>query len=290
MRTSELRFRENIKYPTSLAKVLRVGITKMLWVFVMVFTFASSSYAQFTIPEKPTKENPDAVYDYIGLLSKGQKDALENKLVRYSDTTSTQIVIAIISSTNGEGVDMVGAKWGQKWGVGQAREDNGIIILLARDDRKVDINTGYGIESIISDRDAERIINRVMIPQFKTGNYYTGLDGGVDALIDGLEGNFTGTRELDSAFPIQPILMFLFFVVILIILSRNNHRGGGRNGGKRSVGGSLLDVIVLSNMGRGGFGGGGGSFGSGGSFGGGGGFGGGFGGGGFGGGGASGGW
>lgn len=290
MHTSELRFRENIIYPTSLAKVLRVGIPQMLWVFVMVFTFASSSYAQFTIPEKPTKENPDAVYDYIGLLSKGQKDALENKLVRYSDTTSTQIVIAIISSTNGEGVDMVGAKWGQKWGVGQAREDNGIIILLARDDRKVDINTGYGIESIISDRDAERIINRVMIPQFKKGNYYAGLDGGVDALIDGLEGNFTGTRELDSAFPIQPILMFLFFVVILIILSRNNHRGGGRNGGKRRVGGSLLDVIILSNMGRGGFGGGGGSFGSGGSFGGGGGFGGGFGGGGFGGGGASGGW
>lgn len=245
-------------------------------------------YGQYDIPAKPSKANPDAVYDYAGLLSQGEKEALERKLVKYSDTTSTQIVVAIISTSNGEGLDMLGAKWGQKWGIGQADEDNGILIILAKDDRKVDINTGYGIESLISDRDAEQIINRIMIPQFKQGNYYAGLNQAVDALINELQGNFSGSRQGNSAFPIQPILMFIFFIVILFIISRNNHRGGGRNGGRRSVGGSLLDVIILSNMGRGGFGGGG-SFG-GGSFGGGGGFGGGFGGGGFGGGGASGGW
>lgn len=256
---------------------------------LLLLVLSIPAFGQFNIPEKPTKTNPDAVYDYIGLLSAGQKSALENKLIKYSDSTSTQIVIAIISTSNGEGLDMVGAKWGQQWGIGQADEDNGILIILAKDDRKVDINTGYGIESIISDRDAEQIINRIMIPQFKQGNFYAGLDQSADAIFDGLQGNFKGTRQGNDGFPIQGILMFIFFIIILIIISRNNHRGGGRNGGKRSVGGSLLDVIILSNMGRGGFGGGG-SFGSGGSFGGGGGFGGGFGGGGFGGGGASGGW
>ncbi len=244
--------------------------------------------AQYDIPPKPSKKTEQtAVYDYIGLLNTYQQKSLEQKLIRYSDTTSTQIVIAIIDSSNGEDIALLGAQWGQKWGIGQAKEDNGILIIVAKDDRKVDINTGYGIESIISDRDAERIINRVIVPAFKKGDFYGGLDAATSEMIARLEGKFTGTRESNDSLPIRPILMFIFFIVILIILSRNNHRGGGRDGGRRRKAGSLLDVIILSNMGRGGFGGGGSG---GGSFGGGGGFGGGFGGGGFGGGGASGGW
>ncbi len=249
---------------------------------------SSISYGQFEIPEKPAKANPDAVYDYIGLLTSSQKQALEQKLIRYSDTTSTQIVIAIISSTNDDDIAMVGAEWLAQWGIGQAKEDNGILITLAKDDRMVDINTGYGIEYILSDRDAERIINRVMVPQFKKGNFYAGLDQATDAIFDTLQGNYTGTRQEDTSFPIEPLIMFIVFIVIFIILSRKNRNDGHGNGGRRAAE-SLLDVIILSNMGRGGFGGGS-SWGGGGSFGGGGGFGGGFGGGMGGGGGASGGW
>ena len=94
--------------------------------------------------------------DYIDLLSSSQQNALESKLLRYADTTSTQIVIAIISTSKGEDLSLLGAKWGQSWGVGQAEKDNGIFIILAKDDRKIDINTGYGIEYRMSDRDAER--------------------------------------------------------------------------------------------------------------------------------------
>lgn len=258
---------------------------------VVLFLGGFTLHAQFDIPPKPnSKTEQTALYDYIGLLNSYQQKSLEQKLIHYSDTTSTQIVIAIISSTKGEDISFLGAKWGQKWGIGQANEDNGILILLAKDDRKVDINTGYGIESIISDRDAERIINRTMIPAFKQGDFYGGLDAATNEMIARLEGNFTGTRKNNEGLPAGPILVFVFFIIILIILSRNNHRGGGRGGRRRRVADSLLDVIILSNMGRGGFGSGG-SYGSGGgSFGGGGGFGGGFGGGGFGGGGASGGW
>ncbi len=232
----------------------RESITLLLLLIV-----SQLAYAQFTIPAKPSEANPDAVYDYIGLLSRDQKASLENKLIRYSDTTSTQIVVAIIATSNGESLDLLGAQWGQKWGIGQANEDNGILILLAKDDRRVDINTGYGIESIISDRDAEQIINRIMIPQFRNGNFYAGLDQATDAIFQGLQGNFQGSRKSSSDFPIQAVIMIIFFIIILVVISRNNHRGGGRNGGKRSIGGSLLDVIILSNMGRGGFGGGGSS-------------------------------
>lgn len=245
----------------------------------------SNLYAQFQIPSKPSSNKQTGVYDQIDLLTASQKQSLENKLKSYADTTSTQIVYAIINSTNGEDISMLSTRWGQEWGVGQEREDNGLFIILAYKDRTVDIATGYGIESIISDMDAERIINRIMIPEFKQNNYYAGLDKSADAIIARLNGEFTETRSFEE-FPWGTLLIFGFFILIVIVNARKNNRN---NNGRGGSGGSpsLLDIIVLSSLGRGGFGGGS-SSGSG-SFGGGG-FGGGFGGGGFGGGGASGSW
>ena len=254
----------------------------------MVLCWCSFSFAQFQIPEKPQLET--SVYDYINLLSESQKNSLEQKLIRYSDSTSTQIVMAIIRSTEGENITYLGAQWGQKWGIGQAGKDNGILVLLAKDDRKIAINTGYGVEGSLTDAMSRRIIENVIIPQFKQDDYYSGLNNGADAIFQVLNGEFQEDRTFDDnpGFPFEAFLPIIIFIVILIILSSRNRRNkGGRGGGKKS-GLDLWDIIILSNMGRGGFGGGrsGGGFGSSG----GGGFSGGFGGGGFGGGGASGGW
>lgn len=260
---------------------------------LVVFLFSVGwIHAQFQIPAKPTKQT--SVYDYIDLLTANQEKTLEQKLIRYSDSTSTQIVVAIISSTKGENINYLGAQWGQKWGIGQGTKDNGILILLAKDDRRIAISTGQGVEFALTDAMSKRIIDQVIVPQFKQNNYYGGLNQGTYAIFQVLNGEFKEERTFSNSdgFPLDSLLPFIIFFVILIILSRRNKRGGGRNGGRRSGGLDLWDIIILSNMGRssgsGGFGGGfGGS--SGGGFGGGG-FGGGFGGGGFGGGGASGGW
>jgi uncharacterized protein len=263
-----------------------------LILFLLVAVFISeAALAQFNIPEKPSKAEQTAVYDYVGLLSEYEANALKRKLINYADTTSTQIVIAIISSTNGEDISFLGAKWGQEWGIGQADEDNGIFILLARDDRTVDINTGYGIEYRITDRMAEQVINRYMIPEFKNGNYYAGLDSATTVMIQMLAGEFKGERKSD--FPYSRVIIIALFLLFWFIMIRASRKGrGGRNGGSGGGMGSLWDIIVLSNAGRTGgswSSGSGGTFGGGGSFGGGS-FGGGFGGGGFGGGGASGSW
>lgn len=250
-----------------------------------ILLFSESVLAQYDIPEKPKLET--SVYDYINLLTPSQKSSLENKLIRYADSTSTQIVCIIIGTTKGEDISMLGAKWGQKWGVGQKGEDNGILITLAKDDRMVDINTGYGIEYRITDMMSKRIIDRIMIPEFKTDNYYAGLDKGSDAIFAALKGEFKEDRDFGDkeSGPIPFLIIFIFFIILISLF----RKGGGKGGGRR--GGSLLDILILSSMGRtGGFGGGGGLGGGGGFGGGGGGFGGGFGGGGFGGGGASGGW
>ncbi|NAS14362.1 TPM domain-containing protein [Poritiphilus flavus] len=256
--------------------------------FVLLFLGAVfTSFGQFEIPERPSVQT--SVYDYVDLLAESQETALKQKLIRYSDSTSTQIVVVVIASTEGENINYLGAQWGQKWGIGQKGKDNGILIILASQDRRIAINTGYGVEGSLTDAMSKRIIDTVIIPEFKKGDYYAGLDKGAEAIFKVLTGEFKEDRSFakKDKFPFRAILPIIIFIIIFIILAtRNNRRGGGR-GGRRRSGIDLWDVIILSNMGRGGFGG---SSGGGGSFGGGGGFGGGFGGGGFGGGGASGGW
>ncbi|AEH01445.1 protein of unknown function DUF477 [Lacinutrix sp. 5H-3-7-4] len=286
------RTKQHLVYKTSLKK----SILKKVILVMSLFFIGQIAFAQFEIPPKPSKKNggQTSVYDYIDLLQPGQKTNLEHKLVKYSDTTSTQIVVAIISSTQGEYINYLGTQWAQKWGIGDQEKDNGIFILLARDDRKIGISTGYGTEHLMTDAMSRRIIERDIIPYFKRNDYYGGLNRGADAIFEVMNGEYQGTRQNDSGtFPAGVAFFLLIVFIILIISIVKNRNGGGNNGSgydSRNTTRDILEAIILSNSGRGGYRSGSGGFGGG--FGGssGGGFGGGFGGGGFGGGGASGGW
>ena len=270
------------------------GYSKHIFVILLsILCYSQTVFAQFDIPAIPKEQT--SVYDYVNLLSASEKNNLEQKLIRYSDTTSTQIVVAIIATTKGENIGLLTPKWAQEWGIGQAKEDNGVFILLARDDRKIWISPGYGVEDRLTAGITGEIVRNTIIPEFKKGDYYQGLNKGTDDIFEVLTGAYQGTRQSNSSesFPIGFfILLFIVFIIFIIAISKNR-RGGGNNGrGGRTNGTSILDAIILSNMGRGSYGGSSGGFGgssSGGSFGGGG-FGGGFGGGGFSGGGAGGGW
>jgi uncharacterized protein len=257
-----------------------------LFLFIALFLSSGFLFAQYTIPETPTIQT--AVYDYAKVFSADEKLQLEEKLIRYSDTTTTQIVIITIESLKNENVNMLATNWGQKWGIGGTKkDDNGVIILLARDEKKIAINPGYGLEDRLTAGIGGEIIRNIIIPEFKAGSYYKGLDKGTDALFDVFKGKYKGERKQNKKndFPILPIIIIV--IIILVLISRN--KGGGNGNSGNSGGGiDLMDIILLSSLGRGSGGGfGGGS--SGGGFGGGG-FGGGFGGGGFSGGGSSGSW
>ena len=244
------------------------------------------SFAQFDIPEKPSFQT--SVYDYANVLSAEEKAQLEEKLIRYSDSTTTQIVVITIESLKGEDIGILTPKWGHTWGIGGTeKNDNGVIILLAKAERKIWISAGYGLEDRLTAGIGGEITRNIIIPEFKAGSYYKGLDKGTDALFDVFKGKYKGERKQtkDKKIPILPIIIIVF---IIIVLASKNKKDGG-NSGNSDGGPSLLDVILLSSLGRGGgFGGGSGGFGGGSS--GGGGFGGGFGGGGFSGGGSGGDW
>ena len=257
---------------------------------LIAFFICNSIFAQFTIPQKPDFQT--SVYDYANILSATEKTQLEEKLVRYSDSTSTQIVVITIESLKGEDIGILTPKWAHQWGIGQAKEDNGVLILLAKAERKIWISPGYGLEDRLTAGIGGEITRNIIIPEFKAGSYYRGLDKGADALFDVFKGKYKGERKQSKgkSFPILPFIVIV--VIVLILLSRNKRGGGGNSGNNGGGGPSLLDVIILSNLGRsgGGFGGFGGGSSGGGFGGGGGGFGGGFGGGGFSGGGSGGSW
>jgi len=254
--------------------------------FVLIFFGFTSLQAQDNLLKKPKMET--SVYDNAKMMNDSQVKLLEQKLIRYSDTTSTQIVIITIHSLKGQEISMYTTALAHKWGIGQAEKDNGILILVSKDDRKMTIQTGYGVEHLLTDALSRRIIENIMKPNFKQGDFYGGLDAATTAIMQIMSGEYQGEPVSQSdtkGFPVKIIIIII--IILFVILSNKNRKNGGKNGGKRQGGFSLLDAIILSNLGRSS----GGSFGgsSGGSFGGGG-FGGGFGGGGFGGGGASGGW
>ncbi len=272
--------------------------SKKYWTFFILLLISHFAFGQFDIPDKPTAESEQtSLYDYANLLSGNQKATLENKLIKYSDSTSTQIVVITVETIKGEDIGILTPRWAHKWGIGQEKEDNGVLILLANKERKIWISPGYGVEHKLTAGTTGSIVRNVIIPEFKKGDFYQGLDNGVDAVFQVLNGEYQNNYQKDSekvGIPIGLILFFIF-IILMIILSKRNSGGDNFNnrGGKRdSVAASILESIILSNAGRSG-----GSFGSGGfggGFGGGssrgGGFGGGFGGGGFSGGGAGGGW
>ncbi|QRE05111.1 TPM domain-containing protein [Flavobacterium psychrophilum] len=258
--------------------------TSFLYLMFVWFYCTQIGFAQFSIPDIPKFQT--SVYDYANVLSADQKSQLEKKLIKYSDSTTTQIVVITIESLQGENVNQLATKWGQKWGIGgTAKDDNGVVILLAKEERKIAINPGYGLEDRLTAGIGGEIIRNIIIPEFKAGSYYNGLDKGSDAIFDVFKGKYKGTRkgDKDDGGGIPIVFLIIVFIIILILISKNN-KGNGSGIGRTP---SLLDAIILSSMGRssGGFGGS-----SGGGFSGGGGFGGGFGGGGFSGGGSSGSW
>ena len=252
---------------------------------LIVFTFSVSA----GIPEKPVP--PRLVNDLAGILTTEEVARLEQKLVEYNDSTSTQITVVTLKSLDGYDIDDLAQRIGQSWGAGQQQFDNGVVILIkpkiGNERGQAAIATGYGMEEIIPDAIARRIVDNEMIPFFKNNDYFGGINAGTDIIIDLASGRFKAEDYESKDGALSAIIPIVIIVLIIILLGRNS-------GNKRhNIGSSNLPfwilLSMLNNSGRssGGSwgGGGGGGFGGGG----GGGFGG-FGGGGFGGGGASGSW
>lgn len=253
-----------------------------LFIWLAVFCLLSISI-QAQIPAKPSP--PRLVNDLAGIFSIEQANLLERRLVQFNDTSSTQIAIVTLNDLGGYAVGDLAVRIGEEWGVGQKGFNNGVLVLVkpkdGREMGEVFIATGYGLEGVIPDAMARRIVENEMVPHFKAGDYYGGVNAGVEALIKLSSGEYKAENPLESP-GIWVVLIVLGIMIIAMSI------GFSRRSNVHTIGSEIPWWLLMTMMsgGRGGSSGGWGGFTGGGS---GGGFGG-FGGGSFGGGGAGGRW
>lgn len=261
------------------------------FILLIAFLFCYPLAAQ-NIPAPPNP--PRLVNDLANVLSTDQEQKLEDKLVNFDKTTSTQITIVAINSLDGYEVSQYAVELANKWGIGRKGKDNGVLILAAIDDRRMNISTGYGLEGALPDVITGRIIRHEMTPAFRQGDYYGGFNKAADAIIAATKGEYTADpsdkRERDLPLGVVILLIVIIYIVVWIISKIGGGGGGNYMSGRGyrrydGFGGGFLGGFLGGSMGSGrGWGGGssGGGFGGGGF--------GGFGGGSFGGGGSSGSW
>jgi len=275
--------------------MIRLKIQQFFFIALLsIATFGSFVVSAQSIPEVPNP--PRLVNDLADVLTPAQEQQLEEKLLGFDKTNSTQITIVTIKSLDGYEVAQFAVELANKWGIGRKGKDNGVLVLAAIEDRRMNISTGYGLEGALPDVITGRIIRNEMVPAFRQGDYFGGFDKATTAIIAATKGEYKadekdGKGKKISIGGILAMIAIIYF--ILWVLSKFGGGGGGNymsGRGHRNIGGGfaggLLGGMLGGSIGRG-FGGGGGSWGGGSS--GGGGFGG-FGGGSFGGGGSSGSW
>jgi len=256
---------------------------RLLLFFVLFISVFVKAQVEKTIPARPNP--PRLVNDFTNTLTAEQVQALEQKLDAYDDSTSNQIAVVLINSLSGNDVDDYALQLGRLWGVGGKTHNNGVVLLVAKEDHKISIQVGYGLEGAIPDVTAKSIIDDELTPNFKAGDFYRGIDNATNDLIKAAAGEYKAPADYHKKGKGFPIGLIVFLIIMFSIFLSS--RGGGRGGmmSRRGYGGFWTGLFLGNMLGGGGSRGGGGWSGGGG----GGGFGG-FGGGSFGGGGASGGW
>ena len=217
------------------------------------------------------------------MLNAGEVAELERKVNLFNDSTSIEVSVVIITNLGDYDISDYAAQLGQLWGIGKKGKDDGVLILISKENRKAFIATGYGMEGVLPDSRCKRIIDADLVPQFKRGDYFNGINFTIDAIIRYSGKEYTADPVQNKG-GIKPAYVFLLILIVIIIIGFINRKNQGNNGGRNSGGGFGMFGPPLGGLG-GGYRSSGGSFGGGSS----GGFGG-FGGGGFGGGGAGGDW
>lgn len=246
---------------------------------ICLFSLGLTAFAQDSdFPPRP--DPPRLVNDMADMLSAEEEQALEQKLVNYNDTTSTQIAVVTITSIGAYDANQYAAELGERWGVGTGENDNGLIILVAKNERKVAIQTGYGMEAYIPDALAKRITENTLKPNFQQGEYYKGLNDATNLIIGLASGAYQADPTAQSGEGEGgPSWLFIVLIVFLVIFLISRRGGGGRGGRgySRTFGGPVFipggfgtfqtgGGMFGGGGGGGGFGGfGGGSFGGGGA-------------------------
>lgn len=229
---------------------------------IILFGFFSISLvsAQNILP-KPDPAR--LVTDVANVLSPEQKEILERKLVALDDSTSNQIAVVLIKTLDDYPIEEYATKLFRAWGIGNKKTNNGVLLIAAIDDHKIRIEVGYGLEGAIPDITTASIIRNDIVPNFKAGDYYHGLDLATTSIAKAAVGEYKVKREKGKGGSGSNILVFLVILIIVIVLVSGGSGGGGMM--SRRGAGNIAETLFWTSLlaggggrgrGDGGFGGG----------------------------------
>lgn len=254
------------------------GITALICAMVLLLPLGAQAQ---DIPEPMVPYR--LVNDFADIFTPTEEQALEQKLLAYNDSTSTQIYVVSVADLGGYPASDYAFRLGEKWEIGQKSKDNGAVILIkpkiGNSRGQAFIATGYGLEARINDAYAGRIVRNEMIPYFMDEDYFGGVNAAVDAMIARLSGEFTADAEEEGGIPFFVIIIILIGIILLLsfffgggdqhIDGDGHHRTntppiffppmtGGRRSGGFGSGSGWSGGFGGGGFGGGGFGGGGG--------------------------------
>lgn len=249
------------------------GLLPFILAAVLAMAAAGAALAALQFPALTGR-----VVDEAGLLTPAEVQSLTEALKAHEEATGNQVVVVTLKSLQDTPIEDYGWQLGRAWGIGRQGKNDGALLIVAPNEKKVRIEVGYGLEGILTDAASRLIIERVMLPAFRSGQFGPGIVAGTGAILKMLADEAEplpkqparNERTLES---ILPLLMLLAFFVLVWLSSRGGGGGpggpsgfGGGRGARR--GGRMIPPIIIGGGGLGGgggFGGGGGSFGGGGA-------------------------
>ncbi|AWY43244.1 methanol dehydrogenase [Pseudomonas putida] len=248
-------------------RVMKMGLVLLLWVLAL------AAQAELKFPELTGR-----VVDTAQMIEPSVRDQLTQQLQAHEKATGEQLVVVTLPDLQGTDIADFGYQLGRYWGIGQKDKNNGALLIIARDERKLRIEVGYGLEDRLTDAQSSVIIHQVITPAFKAGNFSKGISDGVAAMLVVLGGNpldepstvYESSGDPNDDFVSRHPALFVFLVLLFILtvfvcqMLGILPAGRGGSGGSGGFGGGLGGG-GFGGGGGGGFSGGGGSFGGGGS-------------------------
>ena len=230
------------------------------WLAVLLIVFSQMAFAELKFPALSGR-----VVDTADMIDNPSKERLAQMLRAHEELTTEQVVVVTVPNLQGSSIEDYGYQLGRYWGIGQQGKDNGALLIIAKEERKVRIEVGYGLEDRLTDAQSSVIINQIITPAFKQGDFIGGINKGTDAIVQVLGGDplaepVVGASGGDDVTDWRmTLLLFTLFVIACYISARYGGVGiigsGGSGGFGSGSGGSS----------SGGMRGGGGSFGGGGA-------------------------
>lgn len=185
-------------------------------------------------------KNPQGrVNDYAGMITSSMEEVLETLMEEHEKDTSNQIVLATFPSLEGNSIEDVSYRLAAQWKLGQKDKNNGVLLIVFRNERKLRIEVGYGLEASLTDAKCRMIIENEIKPFFKSGNYDEGFNSGVHAIIDVIRNEYHPSSAASSNSSILPVIIFIFFFIFLALFGsqkQTSYQSNGWNSSSRSSG------------------------------------------------------